>query len=48
MKCKNCNVNVKSYLEYCPLCHEKLNNNTTDDSPYNNHFESFSKNLNTK
>ena len=47
MKCKNCNVEVSSYLKECPLCHEKLNINITKDNPYNYEIENFSKRVNT-
>ena len=47
MKCKNCNVKVASYLEKCPLCGDKLNDNITYDNPYNSQIERFSKKVNT-
>ncbi len=47
MKCKKCNVRIASYLDECPLCHEKLDYTTPDKNPYNSQIENFSKRVNT-
>lgn len=45
MKCKNCNVELASYLNRCPLCKTKVDNKN-DDNPYNNEIETLSTKIN--
>ncbi|MBQ6285001.1 MAG: hypothetical protein IJK67_01640 [Bacilli bacterium] len=47
MKCKKCNVRIATYLDECPLCHEKLDYTKSEENPYNSQIENFSKRVNT-
>ena len=45
MKCKNCKVELASYLNRCPLCNEKVKK-IDNNNPYSDEIEDFSTGLN--